>query len=71
MNIRGRLNKIEREAWKQGINRKARRVRYVVSYGQAPGETGPPEIAYELEVTDSIPPGVKVIDYETKKTNEN
>lgn len=68
MNIRGRLNRVEREAWKKGIARKLRRVHYVAVYGQEPGETGPPEIAFEFETTELDPGGPS---YDRDKTNEN
>jgi len=71
MNIRGRLNRVEREAWKKGIASKLRRVHYVAVYGQEPGETGPPEIFGEFDIYELVPPGAEALARETKKPNEN
>jgi len=71
MNIRGRLNRVEREAWKRNLTGQVRRVHYVAVYGQEPGKTGPPEIAFEIDIDEPIRPGAEALDHETKETNKN
>jgi len=75
MNIKGRLNRVEREAWKRNLSGQVRRVHYVAVYGQEPGKPGPPKIAFELDIDEPVRPGAGVINYEThyetKETNKN
>lgn len=75
MNIRGRLKRVEREAWKRNLTGKLRRVHYVCEYAQEPGETGPPEIAFEFDIDEPVRPGAEVLNYEThyetKEPNKN
>jgi len=75
MNIRARLGRLEREAWKRGVTGQVCRVHYVAVYAQAPGETGPPDIAFEIDIDETMPPGAVIKNYETnyenKKPNEN
>lgn len=65
MNIRGRLNRVEREAWKRNLTGQVRHVHYVVEYAQAPGETGPPKIACEFDIDEPVRLGAEAINYET------